>query len=93
MAKSKDKSQTEKLLDFAGEQISKEYRRIDIINRKPNEIVIALLLLSSHDEAVEMLRAVHSADNIEGSQMKGVWSELARLGKRIQILTEEVESI
>jgi len=89
----KAKSKVEKLLDFAGEQIPKDFRRIDIISRKPDEIVIALLLLSSTDEAVEVLRAVHSADNIEGSQMKGVWNELARLGKRIQILTKEVESV
>lgn len=93
MTKTKDKSKLKEFFRFAQKQISKEYRRIDIINKKPDKIAIALLLLSSNDEATEMLRAVNSADNIEGSQIKGVSEELSRLSERIQILLKTIKSV
>ena len=88
---SKDKSGVEALLDFAAEHISKELKRMNIVNKTPDKIAIALLLLSEDGEAIEMLRAVDSADNIEGSQIKGVREELSRLSKRTQMLLRSIE--
>lgn len=90
MAKRKNKSKTEKFLSNAVEQISKERREINIINKKPDKIAIALLLLSSNDEAIEVLKAVYRADNIEKTQTKGVSKELSRLSERIQILLNAI---
>jgi len=86
MSKKENKSKAEELLSYAAERISKKNREIDIINKEPDEIAIALLLLPSADEAIEILKAVHHADNIEESQIKGVREELFRLRERIQML-------
>lgn len=72
------------------EQISKHYRKMAIINKKPDEIAIALLLSPSTDEAIEMLQAVNLADNTEGSQIEGVSKELSRLSERIQMLLKAI---
>ena len=91
MAKRKYELGTKEFLSHATEQICKERREIDIINRKPDKIAVALLLLSSTDEAVEVLRAVYSADNIDGSQIEEVGKELFRLNERIQVLLRAIK--
>jgi hypothetical protein len=63
-----------------------DLKRPSIINKKPNEIAIGLLTLSSTDEAVKILEAVGRADNVEGSQIKEVQKILSLLDERIKML-------
>ena len=90
MSKAEARLRVKKSLDLAGEKISKELRRMSTINKKPDKIAIILLFSPSTDEAIEMLQAVNLADNIKGSQIKGVSEELSRLKERIEILLKAI---
>lgn len=82
-------------LKAVAESASKWYTKTKIINLKPHEIVVALLEIPTDDEAIEMLKAVYSADNIEGSQIEGVQEELFchSNNDRALLLLEAIEEL
>lgn len=81
------------LAEAAAKQVGRFYKKIEIVNLKPDKIAIVLLKLPT-EEAIEMLKAVHLADNIRGSQIEGVQKKLSHSkNKKARPLLKAIKTI